>query len=125
MTMRINNDKSLLQQGAVNKIRKEQPEVSDSAKAQNADKVSFSSVLQQASHTQQLAPTVANQSVDGLNPALLNTPTYVQDVSETQELARASKIEELKLQVADGSYQPDLKKVASSLLTFLAEGRKS
>jgi len=60
-----------------------------------------------------------------LNPALLNTPTYVQDVSETQETARASKIEELKLQVADGSYQPDLKKVASSLLTFLAEGRQS
>ncbi|MDY0191432.1 MAG: flagellar biosynthesis anti-sigma factor FlgM [Desulfuromonas sp.] len=125
MTMRINNDKSLLQQSALNKVRTDQSGAKEPAKAQNTDKVSFSSVLQQASQTQQLSPPVGNQSIDGLNPALLNTPTYVQDVSETQETARASKIEELKLQVADGSYQPDLKKVASSLLTFLAEGRQS
>jgi len=125
MTMRINADKSLLQQGGVNKTRKEQQETSDTAKGQNADKVSFSSVLQQASQTQQLVAPVAKPPLDGLNPALLNTPTYVQDVDESQEAARTSKIEELKLQVAEGSYQPDLKKVASSLLTFLAEGRQS
>ncbi len=125
MTMKINNDKSLLQQFTVNKTRKEQPGVGESAKGQTADKVSFSSVLQQASQTKQLAPAVAKQSLDGLNPALLNTPTYVQDVGESQEAARAGKIEELKLQIAEGSYQPDLKKVASSLLNFLAEGRQS
>lgn len=125
MTMRINNDKLLLQQGAVNKTKKEQPGVSESGKGQNADKVSFSSVLQQASQTQQLTPSVATQPLEGLNPALLNVPAYVQDVSESQEAARTAKLEELKLQIAEGSYQPDLKKVASSLLTFLAEGRQS
>lgn len=125
MTMRINNDKSLLQQGAVNKTRKEQPGLGETAKGQSSDKVSFSSVLQQASQSQQLAPSVSTQPLDGLNPALLHTPAYVKDVGESQEAARANKIEELKLQVTEGSYQPDLKKVASSLLRFLAEGRQS
>ncbi len=34
---------------------------------------------------------------------------------------RAERVEELKAQVADGSYEPDLNKVASSLLQFLME----
>ncbi len=35
---------------------------------------------------------------------------------------RAARIEELKAQVANNSYEPDLNKVASSLLKFLVEG---
>lgn len=35
---------------------------------------------------------------------------------------RTARIEELKTQVADGTYEPDLEKVASSLLKFLVEG---
>jgi negative regulator of flagellin synthesis FlgM len=35
---------------------------------------------------------------------------------------RTARIQSLKQQVADGSYEPDLQKVASSLLKFLVEG---
>jgi len=43
-----------------------------------------------------------------------------QAVSQT-ESARASLVQELKDQVASGTYEPDLNKVASSLLKFLVE----
>jgi negative regulator of flagellin synthesis FlgM len=36
---------------------------------------------------------------------------------------RSARVAELKQQVADGSYQPDLKKVAGSMLQFLAQER--
>lgn len=124
MTMRINGDKGMTQQGSVQKARQQQQGTTESAKTKTADKVSFSSVLQQASQTQGVATPVLSQPIEGLTAPLLNTPTYVQDVAETQEAERASKIEELKLQVAEGSYQPDLKKVATSLLTFIAQGRQ-
>ena len=32
-----------------------------------------------------------------------------------------AKVQELKAQIADGSYKPDLQKVASSLLQFIVE----
>ena len=35
---------------------------------------------------------------------------------------RPARVQELKAQVASGQYQPDLTRVASSLLKFLAEG---
>ena len=35
---------------------------------------------------------------------------------------RIARIQELKAQVASGQYEPDLNKVASSLLRFLVEG---
>ncbi len=35
---------------------------------------------------------------------------------------RSARVDELKAQVANGSYEPDLDKVASSLLKFLVEG---
>lgn len=34
---------------------------------------------------------------------------------------RAAKVEALKAQIAEGSYKPDLQKVASSLLQFIVE----
>ncbi len=37
--------------------------------------------------------------------------------------ARAAKVQALKEQIAAGNYQPDLKKVAASLLKFLVERR--
>ena len=124
MTMRIDGDKGLNQQRPVQKTRQQQQGTTESAKTNTADKVSFSTVLQQASQTQNVVMPALSQPVEGLTAPLLNTPTYVQDVAETQEAERATKIEELKLQVAEGSYQPDLKKVATSLLTFIAEGRQ-
>ncbi len=44
-----------------------------------------------------------------------------QSTSQAMDSARAEKVQALKQQVADGSYQPDLDKVASSILKFLVE----
>nr|WP_320050111.1 flagellar biosynthesis anti-sigma factor FlgM [uncultured Desulfuromonas sp.] len=123
MTMRIDGDKGLIQQNTIKKTQNQQG-VKDTEKSSASDKVSFSSVLQQVGQAQDTQASVATQSLEGLSAPLLTTPAYVQDVSESQEAARAAKVEEIKAQVADGSYQPDLKKVASSLLKFIAEGRE-
>ncbi len=66
-----------------------------SNKSENTGEASFSSALQGANGTQ---ATGASGNTD-----------------------RASKVQELKEQVANGSYEPDLNKVASSLLKFLVE----
>ncbi len=52
--------------------------------------------------------------------------SVLQDIKNAQSSSdisteRAAKVAELKSQVADGSYKPDLQKVASSLLQFLIE----
>lgn len=63
--------------------------------SQNPDQVQFSAVLQDVHK--------ANQS------------------ESTLSAERAEKVAALKAQVAEGSYKPDLKKVASSLLQFIVE----
>ncbi len=65
--------------------------------AQTADKVQFSSVLQEAQRTK--------------------------GTDSAASAERAAKVETLKQQIAEGSYQPDLQKVAASLLRFLVEER--
>jgi len=45
-----------------------------------------------------------------------------QEAREAQSSERAAKIEALRQQIANGTYEPDLEKVASSLLKFLVEG---
>ncbi len=51
--------------------------------------------------------------------------SVLQDVHKAQESQnsssseRAERVQELKAQISEGSYQPDLDKVASSLLQFL------
>lgn len=62
--------------------------------AQEADQVQFSSVLQNVSKAQ----AGAGENSD-----------------------RAERVAEIKQQVASGSYEPDLNKVASNLLQFLME----
>ncbi len=52
--------------------------------------------------------------------------SVLQDVNKAQaggdgNSDRAERVAELKAQVADGSYKPDLNKVASNLLQFLME----
>ncbi len=64
-----------------------------SSAAKHTDRVDFSSALQNA--------------------------TKAQAVSSTQESARAEKLQALKAQIENGSYKPDLDKVASSILPFL------
>ncbi|WP_136807864.1 flagellar biosynthesis anti-sigma factor FlgM [Desulfosediminicola flagellatus] len=55
--------------------------------------------------------------------------TVLQDVHKAQgakqagSTERANRIAELKAQIADGSYKPDLEKVASSLVEFLMQGK--
>ncbi len=55
--------------------------------------------------------------------------SVLQDVHKAQAAGNASgterseRVQELKEQVANGSYEPDLKKVSASLLQFLVEGK--
>ena len=46
-----------------------------------------------------------------------------QGVTDAADTSRSEKIQNIKEQVANGSYQPDLHQVASSLLKFLVEER--
>jgi negative regulator of flagellin synthesis FlgM len=92
MVDRIIGGKGFGPVGTVNRSGK-----TDSAKKSSdsgkADRVDFSAVLQQAGKAQ--------------------------ETSATQETARAEKLQALKEQIENGSYQPDLQKVASSLLPFI------
>lgn len=45
-----------------------------------------------------------------------------QAAGKTEDPERAARVQELKAQVNSGQYEPDLNKVASSLLKFLVEG---
>ena len=69
-------------------------EVGQAGKTEAKDSASFSSALQGAGGTQAVS---------------------------SGEDARAARVQELKQQVASGAYEPDLNKVASSLLKFLVE----
>lgn len=60
---------------------------------------------------------VKSDSID-FSSALQNA-NKAQETSVPQETARAEKIQALKAQIDNGTYQPDLEKVASSLLPFL------
>lgn len=52
----------------------------------------------------------------------LQGATMNQGTGKIEDAARAARVQELKAQVANGQYEPDLNKVASSLLRFLVEG---
>ena len=80
--------------GDLKKAQKNQAGKKAEAK-QNPDQVQFSSVLQDVNKAK--------------------------EVESTMSAERAAKVAALKAQVADGSYKPDLKKVASSLLQFIVE----
>jgi len=69
-------------------------EIGQAGKTEAKEGTSFSSALQGAGKGQAVAPG---------------------------EDARAARVQELKDQVASGTYEPDLNKVASSLLKFLVE----
>ena len=53
--------------------------------------------------------------------------SVLQDVHKAQNAAksgdteRIDRIQEIKAQIADGSYEPDLQKVSASLLQFMVE----
>ncbi len=64
-----------------------------SSETGKSDRVDFSSALEQAGKAQ--------------------------DVKANQETARAEKLQALKAQIENGTYQPDLEKVAASILPFI------
>ncbi|SDZ75749.1 anti-sigma-28 factor, FlgM family [Desulfuromusa kysingii] len=91
----ITGNKGLTPLGNINRA-------GQTASAKNAgadkvtDRVDFSSALQHASKAQ--------------------------EVSSSQETSRSEKVQALKAQIEDGSYKPDLNKVASSILPFILKG---
>ena len=78
---------------------KKSPKTESAKTAENAksDQVEFSSVLKDVNETTE------NQSAEAAK--------------------RAARVEELKEQVASGSYEPDIQKVATSLLQYLVENK--
>jgi len=94
MTIKIFGDQSIGPPSGIEKTQKKPPP-KEPGKTQTSDKVQFSSVLQEVSNAKE-----ANSA--------MNT-----DWSE--------KVRTLKEQIASGNYQPDLHKVAASLLRFLVE----
>lgn len=55
--------------------------------------------------------------------AVLQEVSQIRATPATADPARVEKVQALKDQIASGSYQPDLQKVAASLLKFLVEER--
>ncbi|MBN1958816.1 MAG: flagellar biosynthesis anti-sigma factor FlgM [Desulfuromonadales bacterium] len=92
MVDRITGNKGFGPLGQINRTGKTGAGKSSGA-AKNTDRVDFSSALQDAAKAQ--------------------------EISTTQDTARAEKIQALKAQIENGTYKPDLEKVASSLLPFI------
>jgi negative regulator of flagellin synthesis FlgM len=83
--------------GALKKTEKTQVG-KKTGESQGKDQVQFSSVLQNVQKAQASGGSMQTQ--------------------------RNERVQELKAQIADGSYQPDLNKVAGSLMQFLLEERQ-
>ncbi|MCK5516237.1 MAG: flagellar biosynthesis anti-sigma factor FlgM [Desulfobulbaceae bacterium] len=84
--------------GQIGNLKKSQnAQVDKATKTTGEDKVQFSSVLQDVHKAQ--------------------------NSGKTENSERTERIQEIKAQIADGSYEPDLKKVSASLLQFIVEGR--
>ncbi len=92
MVDKITGSKSFSPMGNLNRTGKSGG-AQKSASANRSDRVDFSSAL--------------------------NNATKAQAVSSTQETARADKLQALKAQIENGSYKPDLDKVAASILPFI------
>ena len=93
MTDNINFGNGL---GPINRVNGQQKTAASKPKADKGptDRVDFSSVLQEVSRAREV-------------PASVDTE-------------RAQKLASLKAQIADGSYRPDLEKVATSLIDFFS-----
>ncbi len=81
----------------IGSLKKTQAATDKKTEGTTADKVEFSNILQDVNK--------------------------VQSAKQAASSERANRIAELKAQIADGSYKPDLEKVASSLVEFLTQGK--
>jgi len=75
------------------------------------------------------AATATDKKTESTGADKVEFSTVLQNVNKSQEVKsaagseRADRIAALKAQIADGSYKPDLEKVASSLVEFLLQGK--
>lgn len=124
MTVKISGDGGLGPLLGLNKGQKTQrSKDGEKSQTQTTDRVSFSSVLQSMNRTQDAAPTAGAGSAESVafSPVLPDVQLSGASSTSAATDARAARVAELKAQVADGSYRPDLNKVAASLLQFVAE----
>ncbi len=123
MDMKIQGDKGLLQPNQVKRTQKN----ADAAQGrQGEDTVSFSSVLQQATKAGGVVASPATSAVEGLRAPVMDSVAVSGGVTAGMadtDVQRSARVAELKQQIAEGSYQPDLNKVAGSLVRFLAQER--
>ncbi len=123
MNMKIQGDNGLVQPNQVKRTLKSD-EVAQSR--QGEDKVSFSSVLQQATKSGGVTSPPVSAPIEGLYAPILENVAASDGVvagTGSTDVQRSARVAELKQQIADGSYQPDLQKVAGSLVRFLAQER--
>jgi len=71
----------------------------------------------------------ADKKVEGAGEDKVQFSSVLQDVNkakasaQTSDAERTERVQQLKAQIKDGSYAPDLNKVSASLLQFLVEGK--
>ena len=71
----------------------------------------------------------ADKKAEGVGEDKVQFSSVLQDVNKARgaaagsDVERAARVQELKAQIQEGSYQPDLQKVSASLLQFLVENR--
>lgn len=70
-----------------------------------------------------------DKNVEGTGQDKVQFSSVLQDVNkakaatESADAERTERVQQLKAQIQNGSYEPDLKKVSASLLQFLVEGK--
>lgn len=80
--------------------------------------------LKKTQKSQQPNKTEAGKSTDQVQFSdVLQDVHKATRAESTISAERAARVQELKAQVAEGSYKPDLQKVASSLLQFIVEDK--
>lgn len=85
--------------------------------------------LAQIGNLKKTGKAQANAKTDGTQGKdQVEFSSVLQDVNKAQagnggDSERAERVAELKAQVSNGSYEPDLNKVASNLLQFLMEDK--
>lgn len=78
--------------------------------------------LKKTQKSQQTNKTDASKKTDQVQFSdVLQDVNKAKQTESTISAERAARVQELKAQIADGSYKPDLQKVASSLLQFIVE----
>ena len=83
----------------------------------------------QIGNLQQSQKVDGDKKTEGTAKDSVQFSSVLQDVNKARETAensdaqRAQRVQELKAQIKQGSYQPDLKKVSASLLQFLVKDK--